>query len=133
MLKDAILWPIFHYQSGVTFSEESWQAYCKVNEIFADAIAEAAGESDLIWVHDYHLMLLPRMLRERLARMGKTASIGFSLHTPFPAPQALRALPTEKEILEGMLASTLIGFHTEDYRQNFVLSCEQALYESPRL
>ncbi|KAL1996130.1 hypothetical protein VTN49DRAFT_453 [Thermomyces lanuginosus] len=124
---NAILWPIFHYQSGVTFSEESWQAYCKVNEIFADAIAEAAGESDLIWVHDYHLMLLPRMLRERLARMGKTASIGFSLHTPFPAPQALRALPTEKEILEGMLASTLIGFHTEDYRQNFVLSCEQAL------
>jgi trehalose 6-phosphate synthase len=111
----------------VTFSEEPWRAYRRVNEIFADEIAEAAQKGDLIWVHDYHLMLLPQLLREQLAKKGKQSAIGFSLHTPFPAPSAFRALPVCKEILEGMLSSTLIGFHTDDYRLNFVASCEQIL------
>lgn len=124
---DSILWPILHYQSGVTFSDGPWEAYKKVNEIFADAIADAAGPGDLIWVHDYHLMLLPQMLRKRMSKQGKPAAIGFSLHTPFPAPEALRALPVAREILGGMLASTLIGFHTDDYRLNFVASCQQEL------
>lgn len=116
-----------HYQSGVTFSDGPWAAYRRVNEIFADEIAAAAEYGDLIWVHDYHLMLLPQLLRERLAKQGKAAAIGFSLHTPFPAPEAFRALPVCREILEGMLSSTLVGFHTDDYRLNFIASSQQIL------
>ncbi|KAL1983280.1 hypothetical protein VTN96DRAFT_302 [Rasamsonia emersonii] len=129
---NSILWPILHYQSGVTFSDGPWAAYRRVNEIFADEIAEAAQYGDLIWVHDYHLMLLPQLLRERLAKKGKAAAIGFSLHTPFPAPEAFRALPVCKEILEGMLSSTLVGFHTDNYRINFIASSQQILGAQPQ-
>lgn len=125
--KDSILWPILHYQSGVTFDEEPWKAYKKVNEIFADYITDAAQNGELIWVHDYHLMLLPQMLRERMARKGKNACIGFSLHTPFPAAEALRVLPVARDLLQGMLSSTLVGFHTEDYRMNFTEGCHNLL------
>ncbi|EEA19872.1 hypothetical protein TMatcc_010014 [Talaromyces marneffei ATCC 18224] len=122
-----ILWPILHYQSGVTYDEEAWEAYKKVNEIFADYIADAAQEEDLIWVHDYHLMLLPKLLRERMAKKKRQACIGFSLHTPFPPSESLKVLPVAKDILQGTLSSTLVGFHTDDYRKNFTESCEYLL------
>lgn len=125
---DQILWPTLHYQSGVTYDEEMWEAYKKVNEIFADYIADAAQEEDLIWVHDYHLMLLPKLLRERMAKKKRQACIGFSLHTPFPPSESLKVLPVAKDILEGTLSSTLVGFHTDDYRKNFTESCEYLLY-----
>ncbi|GAD92865.1 alpha,alpha-trehalose-phosphate synthase subunit, putative [Paecilomyces variotii No. 5] len=118
-----ILWPSLHYQSGVIFKDGPWEAYRKVNELFADSVAEAANDGDLIWVHDYHLMLLPKLLRERLAKQGKKCPIGFSLHTPFPAADFWRALPVSKELLEGLLASNLVGFHTDEYKQNFIDSC----------
>lgn len=116
----------------MTYDEESWEAYKKVNEIFADYIADAAQEEDLIWVHDYHLMLLPKLLRERMAKKKRQACIGFSLHTPFPPSESLKVLPVAKDILQGMLSSTLVGFHTDDYRNNFTESCEYLLYVSPR-
>lgn len=119
---DAILWPILHYQSGINFEDGPWEAYQRVNEIFADTIAEAAKPGSLIWVHDYHLMLLPRLLRDRLA--GKNCAIGFSLHTPFPAGDFWRGLPVQKELLRGLLASDVIGFHTDEYKRNFVLCAE---------
>jgi trehalose 6-phosphate synthase len=125
---DSILWPILHYQSGVTFKEEPWVAYRRVNGIFAEEVADAAQPGDLIWIHDYHLMLLPELLRERMAVKGKSAAIGFSLHTPFPAAQSFYALPACKEILEGMLSSSLIGFHTEEYKDSFVESCRRIVY-----
>lgn len=128
---DQILWPILHYQSGVMYNEETWEAYKKVNEIFADYIADAAQEEDLIWVHDYHLMLLPKLLRERMAKKKRQACIGFSLHTPFPPSESLKVLPVAQDILEGTLSSTLVGFHTEDYRKNFTESCEYLLYVFP--
>ncbi|PWY77802.1 alpha,alpha-trehalose-phosphate synthase subunit [Aspergillus eucalypticola CBS 122712] len=119
---NAILWPILHYQSGINFEDGPWEAYQRVNEIFADTIAEAAKPGSLIWVHDYHLMLLPRLLRDRLA--GKNCAIGFSLHTPFPAGDFWRGLPVQKELLRGLLASDVIGFHTDEYKRNFVLCAE---------
>ncbi|GJP93591.1 alpha,alpha-trehalose-phosphate synthase subunit [Aspergillus niger] len=119
---NAILWPILHYQSGINFEEGPWEAYQRVNEIFADTIAEAAQPGSLIWVHDYHLMLLPRLLRDRLA--GKNCAIGFSLHTPFPAGDFWRNLPVQKDLLRGLLASDVIGFHTDEYKRNFVLCAE---------
>ncbi|KAJ5188939.1 hypothetical protein N7491_005261 [Penicillium cf. griseofulvum] len=122
-----ILWPILHYQSGVVFDETPWQAYRRVNELFADSIAETADDGTLIWVHDYHLMLLPELLRDRLKQQGKSCAIGFSLHTPFPAGDFWRNLPVRKHLIEGMLSSDLIGFHTDEYKQNFIDTCASLL------
>ncbi|KAJ5101325.1 hypothetical protein NUU61_003547, partial [Penicillium alfredii] len=122
-----ILWPILHYQSGVTFDDGPWQAYRRVNELFADAIADAADGGTLIWVHDYHLMLLPELLRERLRQQGKACAIGFSLHTPFPAGDFWRNLPVRKHLIEGLLSSDLLGFHTDEYKQNFIDTCASLL------
>ncbi|KAJ5813356.1 uncharacterized protein N7503_000106 [Penicillium pulvis] len=122
-----ILWPILHYQSGVTFDDGPWQAYRRVNELFADQIANAADSGNLIWIHDYHLMLLPGLLRSRLEQQGKSCAIGFSLHTPFPAGDFWRALPVRKQLIDGLLASDLIGFHTDEYKQNFIDTCSNLL------
>ncbi|KAJ5772625.1 hypothetical protein N7520_003154 [Penicillium odoratum] len=124
---DCMLWPILHYQSGVTFDDGPWQAYKRVNELFADQIADAADTGKLVWVHDYHLMLLPELLRSRLEQQGKSCAIGFSLHTPFPAGDFWRALPVRKHLIEGLLASDLIGFHTDEYKQNFIETCGNLL------
>jgi trehalose 6-phosphate synthase/phosphatase len=95
-----------------------WTQYERVNETFCDAIMEIARPGDIIWVHDYHLMLLPKMLRARLP----DAPIGFFLHIPFPDFEIFRLLPRKwrREILEGMLGADLIGFHTHDYTQYFL-------------
>ncbi|BCR90618.1 trehalose-6-phosphate synthase [Aspergillus chevalieri] len=124
---NSILWPILHYQSGMTFDDAPWHAYQKVNELFADAVAKEARKGDLIWVHDYHLMLLPKLLRERLVKQGKNCAIGFSLHTPFPASDFWRALPVRNAMIEGLLSSDLIGFHTDEYKQNFIGTCVNLL------
>ena len=126
-VEDRILWPILHYQSGVIFDDGPWQAYKRVNEIIADQIAEAASGGTLIWVHDYHLMLVPELLRSRLRQQGKTCPIGFSLHTPFPAGDFWRNLPVRKDLIEGLLSSDLIGFHTDEYKQNFIDTCASLL------
>lgn len=98
-----------------------------VNELFAVQVAEAASDGCLIWVHDYHLMLLPKLLRTELEKRGKSAKIGFSLHTPFPAADVYRTLPTSFEVLDGLVYADLIGFHTEDYVQHFIDSCKMIL------
>ncbi|KAJ5085008.1 Alpha-trehalose-phosphate synthase subunit [Penicillium argentinense] len=122
-----ILWPILHYQSGVIFDDGPWQAYRRVNELFADSVADVAQDGTLIWVHDYHLMLLPELLRTRLHAKGKHCAIGFSLHTPFPAGDFWRNLPVRKHLIDGLLASHLIGFHTDEYKQNFIDTCASLL------
>lgn len=99
-----------------------------MNQRFALQIAEEADSGDIIWVHDYHLMLLPRMLRAELEKRGKSARIGFSLHTPFPSSEIFRTLPVNKDILDGLLNSDLIGFHTDDYMEHFLESCKKLLY-----
>ena len=112
----------------MTFNEKAWGAYKEVNELFAEAVAKAAYNGDLVWVHDYHLMLLPKLLKEQLKKLGKACTVGFSLHTPFPARDFWRALPVRKELTEGILASDQIGFHTDEYKQNFMQSCESLLW-----
>ncbi|KAE8154762.1 glycosyl transferase [Aspergillus avenaceus] len=124
---NSILWPILHYQAGVAFDDDAWKAYQRVNEIFADTVAEQAADGDLIWVHDYHLLLLPAFLRERLKKQRKHCPIGFTLHTPFPAEDFWRALPVQKSLLEGILASDVVGFHTDEYKRNFTESCGRSL------
>ncbi|KZN87850.1 Alpha,alpha-trehalose-phosphate synthase [Penicillium chrysogenum] len=120
---NGVLWPTLHYQSEVSFDNETWDAYQRVNKIFADQISEEAADGDLIWVHDYHLLLLPRLLRERLYAQNKRCPIGYFLHTPFPADDFWRGLPVQKQLLDGVLGSDLIGFHTDEYKANFAGAC----------
>ncbi len=111
------LWPLFHYfPLYTTYEERHWEAYCRVNEAFCDAVVEAVRPDDLIWIQDYHLLLLPRLIRERLP----DAQIGFFLHIPFPSYELFRLLPWRKELLSGLLGSDLIGFHTYDYVRHFL-------------
>lgn len=88
---NSILWPLFHYHPGeISFDQEDWEAYQKVNGLFADAINDIVQDGDLVWVQDYHLMLLPSMLRERMGDGGSNVKIGFFLHTPFPSSEIYR-------------------------------------------
>ena len=124
---DSILWPLFHYHPGeITFDESAWEAYTQVNMIFAQAVAKDIQDGDLIWVHDYHLMLLPEMLRN-LLRDKKDIKIGFFLHTPFPSSEIYRILPVREALLKGVLQCDLIGFHTYDYARHFLSSCSRIL------
>ena len=126
---NSILWPLFHYHPGdITFNEDDWNAYQTVNQMFAEAVAGIVRPGDLIWVHDYHLMLLPRLLRAMLTEELRDAiKIGFFLHTPFPSSEVYRVLPVRKDILRGVLSSDLIGFHTFDYARHFLSSCTRLL------
>ena len=122
------MWPLFHYHPGeITFDEEAWQAYKAANRLFAKTIAKEVQNGDLIWVHDYHLMLLPQMLREEIAGTKSNVKIGFFLHTPFPSSEIYRILPVREEILLGTLHCDLIGFHTYDYARHFISSCSRIL------
>ncbi|KAI8902469.1 glycosyltransferase family 20-domain-containing protein [Globomyces pollinis-pini] len=125
---NSILWPLFHYHPGeILFNEKHWEAYQEANAEFADTLASVIQDGDLVWIHDYHLMLLPSMLRERLEGTGKNVKIGFFLHTPFPSSEIYRILPVRKEVLLGVLSSDLIGFHTYDYARHFLSSCTRIL------
>lgn len=118
------LWPLFHYfQQSATYHEDYWKAYQSVNELFAKVIIKNADNHATIWVHDYHFLLLPNMLRMRQPNL----SIGFFLHIPFPSYEVFRLLPQRREILEGMLGADLLGFHIYDYARHFLSSCLRML------
>ena len=122
------IWPLFHYFPEYTvYSQDFWQAYKRVNEAFCRAVVEVAEDNDIIWVHDYHLMLLPELIRDRLPR----ATIGFFLHIPFPSFEVFRLLPWRSQILNGLSGADLIGFHTYDYVWHFLDSVHSLLgYEA---
>eukprot|EP01132_Coremiostelium_polycephalum_P002771 gene2771-3445_t len=119
------LWSLLHYQLNfVRLESEWWDSYVQVNQMFADKIAEIWKPGDYIWVHDYHLMLLPHMLRQVLP---KDAAIGFFFHAPFPSYELFRILPNRKEMLRGILGSNLIGFQSFEYLRHFRSSCARLL------
>ena len=101
--------------------------YVEANGLFADAVASVHKEGDLLWVQDYHLTILPRLLRERQQCSAAKAAIGFFLHTPMPSAEVFALLPTRREVLRGMLACDLTGFHTHDYSRNFLRACKADL------
>src|SRR5215472_14698977 len=110
------LWPVFHnFPSQLKFDAKHWAAYVEANRIFCEAVVNRYRPNDLIWVHDYHLMLLPQMLRERL----RDAAIGFFLHIPFPSSEIFPVLPRREELLEGLLGADLLGFQTHAHLQQF--------------
>ncbi len=119
-----VIWPIFHYfvQYG-TYKKEFWESYIGVNRKFADAILNVAGEGDYIWVHDYHLMLVPDLVKKQLPK----SNIGFFLHIPFPSSEIFRLIPWCREIIQGLTGADLIGFHTFDYVRHFAESVRRIL------
>ncbi|MFT3774455.1 MAG: bifunctional alpha,alpha-trehalose-phosphate synthase (UDP-forming)/trehalose-phosphatase [Minicystis sp.] len=115
---NGVLWPLCHYllDKMRVDAHDDWGVYEAVNERFADAVAARYEPGDVVWVHDYQLMLLPEALRRRLPN----ARIGFFLHIPFPAPEVFRTLPWREKLLRGLLGADVIGFHTASYRYHFV-------------
>ncbi|KIW02991.1 alpha,alpha-trehalose-phosphate synthase [UDP-forming] [Verruconis gallopava] len=127
-MANEILWPLFHYHPGeITFDESAWDAYTTANRIFAKEVIKDVEDGDIVWVHDYHLMLLPAMIREELGNEKPNIKIAFFLHTPFPSSEIYRILPVRNEILLGLLQCDLIGFHTYDYARHFLSSCSRIL------
>lgn len=113
------LWPAFHYfVQYIRYDVELWDSYRRVNEKFAAAILEWAEEDDIIWVHDYQLLLVPGLIREKLPQ----ASIGFFQHIPFPSYEVFRTIPWRDELLRGILGSDFVGFHTYDDMRHFLSS-----------
>ncbi|PCJ93379.1 MAG: bifunctional alpha,alpha-trehalose-phosphate synthase (UDP-forming)/trehalose-phosphatase [Flavobacteriaceae bacterium] len=118
------IWPLFHYFLEYSeFELDFWNVYKSVNQKFADAIIAQTDENDTIWVHDYQLMLVPQMIKEK----RPDAIIGFFLHIPFPSYEIFRTLPWRDEVLRGLLGSDLIGFHTYDYERHFLSSVRRLL------
>ncbi|KAG8833992.1 Trehalose-6-P synthase/phosphatase complex synthase subunit [Serendipita sp. 399] len=154
---NSILWPLFHYHPGeMNFDESHWNAYRQANLAFAEAVLPVIRAGSMVWVQDYHLMLMPLFLRaliqgpetlgeevaaevERLRKglvPGPESSlgvkhndvkIGFFLHTPFPSSEIYRILPVRREILLGTTQCDLVGFHTYDYARHFLSSCTRIL------
>ena len=125
-----VVWPLFHHLGEqVPLQVMDWAAYRDVNERFADAVAAEYRAGDRIWVHDYQLMLVPAMIRQRLP----DARIGFFLHIPFPASEIFRTLPQRGDILEGLLGADLIGFHTGAYLRHFCTAVTQILGIEPAI
>jgi trehalose 6-phosphate synthase/phosphatase len=110
------IWPLLHYLPNyLRYEPEWWEDYRKVNQTFANKVLDVAKDGDLVWVHDYQLMLLPAILRAEAPQLR----IGFFLHTPFPAPQVLRFHPRCRELVAGMLGANRIGFHAFNYLRHF--------------
>lgn len=113
---NASLWPLLHYMSPYARYEDIWYDYYKsVNHLFADTVSQVAQADDMVWVHDYHLMLLPAILKQRHPGM----KIGFFLHTPFPSYEIFRCHPNREELVKGLLGADLLGFHTYGYLRHF--------------
>ncbi len=123
------LWPLFHdLLDRAHFSRQYWQAYCDANQKFAAAASRAAGKEGLVWIHDYHLMLAAKYLRQS----RKRGVLAFFLHIPFPAADLFLRLPWRDEFIDALLLYDVIGFQTERDRRNF-LQCVRTIYPESRV
>ncbi|KAI9655683.1 MAG: hypothetical protein M1831_004835 [Alyxoria varia] len=125
-----ILWPTLNYMipdhaKSKAFGERSYNFYANVNTAFANILAANYKPGDVVWVQDYHLFLVPGMLRKKIPN----AKVGFFLHTAFPSSEVFRTLPSRNELLEGVLGANLIGFQTPEYSEHFLETCK-ATFES---
>jgi trehalose 6-phosphate synthase/phosphatase len=123
---NSLLWPLLHslsYKDNPAH-EQWWRSYRGVNKLYAEVVIDIAQASSTIWVQDYHLLLLPELLRPQLDIA--TTQIGFFLHVPFPKSRSFMKLAENKRLLKGLLGADLIGFHTKSYVKNFLDTCQQA-------
>ncbi|WP_159799799.1 bifunctional alpha,alpha-trehalose-phosphate synthase (UDP-forming)/trehalose-phosphatase [Flavobacterium sp. MK4S-17] len=126
IFSNSVLWALFHYfPSYVEYTDASFEAYTKANAIVAEKVNSIYEPGDIIWIHDYHFMGLAKIIRE----YHPDAKIGYFLHIPFPNFELFRILPNKakKYILEGVLGSNLIGFHTWDNVIHFTECVEKIL------
>ncbi|MDN5869768.1 MAG: trehalose-6-phosphate synthase [Nitrococcus sp.] len=122
---NGLIWPLFHDMPKICrFSADHWRAYCRVNRKFAEVVAREAAPDDVLWVHDYHLM----MLGHELSRLRVSSRRGFFLHIPFPSLELFLELPWRQQIMDSLLSFDLIAFQTDRDRRNF-LQCADALGE----
>ncbi|KAI1319792.1 threalose-6-phosphate phosphatase [Mortierella claussenii] len=127
-----VLWPLFHYilwdaATDGRVEKKNWDDYVYVNQQFADAIVEQYQPGDIVWIHDYHLLLVPHLLRQKLPG----AAIGVFIHAPFPSSEIFRCLPKRVEVLNGLLGANQIGFQTYSYARHFISCCTRVNgYES---
>jgi trehalose 6-phosphate synthase/phosphatase len=118
------LWPLFHYfAERLRITPEAWARYVEVNERFAETILAHCEPDSRVWVHDFHLMLVPALLRARAPRL----SIGFFLHIPFPSSEVYRLLPARDQLLRGVLGADYVSFQVGDYARHFRSSCLRIL------
>ncbi len=111
-----VLWPLFHSASmRITYADDEWAAYVAANDAYAGHAAELSRPDGTIWVHDYHLLLAARSLRQR----GHRGRIGLFLHIPFPPLELLETMPWHRELVAAMQEFDLVGFHTERWAANF--------------
>lgn len=130
-----ILWPILHYQTPETYLQSQaryysyyeahshWNNYKTLNQAFADKIVEQYNDGDTIWVNDYHLMLVPELVRQKLPE----AKIAFFFHVAFPSSEVFRCLPQRNSLLTGMLGANCIGFQIAEYSRHFLQTCNRIL------
>lgn len=120
-----VLWPVFHYMTTYAqFENRYWKYYQEVNEKFKQAILEKIEPGDTLWIHDYQLLLLPKMIRDEIPDV----SIGFFQHIPFPSYEIFRLIPWREELLCGMLGADLVGFHTYDDVRHFISASARLLH-----
>ncbi|CAD6265330.1 unnamed protein product [Miscanthus lutarioriparius] len=127
------LWPMLHYLlpftpsssgGGLSFNPDLYRAYLTVNTQYADRVFEHLNpDEDLVFIHDYHLLALPTILRHKSPR----ARIAFFLHSPFPTSELFRAIPVREELLRALLNADLVGFHNYDYARHFLSACARLL------
>ncbi len=119
-----VVWPLFHYfPTYPTYDPDLWGAYVDVNAAFFDRVRRHIEPGDVVWVHDYQLMLLPALIKEH----EPDSRVGFFLHIPFPSYELFRLLPWRAEVLRGLLGADLVGFHTFDYVRHFLSSVRRLL------
>src|SRR3989344_8338988 len=126
---NSALWPLFRsaYRRPL-FRQSDWESYREVNELFADAVAEEVGkEKAFVFVQDYHLALLPRLLKQRCPR----AAVAHFWHIPWPNPEVFRICPWKSELLEGLLGSDILSFHIRYHCNNFLDTVDRELEARP--
>lgn len=114
---------MFHNQIPDDPDDSTYPEYVQMNEAVANSIIDAYQDGDVVWVHDYHLMLVPALIRDRIP----DAKIGFFLHSAFPSSEVFRCLAARTALLEGLLGATMIGFQTEEYSRHFLQTCSRLL------
>jgi len=126
-----MLWPIFHdvmtfltNPDAKPFNEDDWACYQRINTVYADVVIRTSHQSDLFWVHDYHLLLLPQYLTRKV----RTANVGLFIHTPFPSHDIFKCLPVRKEVLRAMLCADLVGFQLFEHARKFFVTLKRILY-----
>ena len=123
-LPNKCIWPLFHYFIELSkFDKKYWDSYVEINKKFSEIVIGNIEKGDIVWIHDYQLLLCPKMIKDK----RPDVTIGFFLHIPFPSFEIFRIFPWRVQLIEGILGADLVGFHTYDYQRHFLSSVKRIL------